>query len=134
MKMSLVDDCMNALGEDVVILHKEETDEVFHMLTQRFTFTRWGRIDWSQVKHCTTVNSVSDILSVLMDKGREIHNPVFILWDEAKLPAIKSNIQRVLSHIEEITIVSFDTWIFCPDDNYVIEFYHEGDITIGFSE
>jgi hypothetical protein len=134
LKMSLLDDCIKALGEDTIILHKKETDEVFKELTRRFAFTRWGRIDWSQVKHSTTVNSASDIISVLIDKGRDVHNTVFILWDEAKLPAIKSNIHKVLSHIEEITIVSFDTWILCPADNYVIEFYHEGDITIGFSE
>jgi hypothetical protein len=133
MKMILVDDCMKALGKDAVILHKEETNEIFNKLTQRFAFTRWGRIDWSQVKHFTTVNSALDIISVLTDKGKRRDNAIFILWDEAKLPAIKSNIQRVLSHIEEITIVSFDTWIFCPADNYVIEFYHEGNITIGFS-
>lgn len=134
MKMSRVDDCMKALDEDVVILSKKETDDVFNMLIQRFVFTNWGRIDWSQVKHFTTVNSISDIVLTLEDKEKEIHNVAFILWDEAKLPAIKSNIDRILNHIEEITIVSFDTWIFCPADNYVIEFYHEGDITIGFSE
>ena len=132
--MSLVDDCVKVLGKEAIILSKKETDAAFNMLVQRFPFTRWGRIDWSQVKHSMKVNSVSGILSLLIEQGRKTQDDVFILWDEAKLPAIKSKIYVILNHIEEVTLVSFDTWIFCPDDNYIVEFYHEGEITIGFSK
>ncbi|WP_430624086.1 hypothetical protein [Polycladospora coralii] len=30
-----------------------------------------------------------------------------------------------------MTAVSFDTWLSDPDLDYLIEFYHEGEITLG---
>ena len=55
-------------------------------------------------------------------------------WDEATRPAVKSDLHHVLNHIEDVTIVSFDTWLFSPAEKYVIEFYHEGEVTIGLSD
>ncbi len=132
--MSLVDNCVNALGEEAVVLSHKETDILFSELSKQFSFTRWGRIDWTSVEHKLLATSVSEILSLLLSNGKEISEAIFILWDQVKLPAIKSNIYTVLSYIDEVTIVSFDTWIFCPDNKYVIEFYHEGDITIGWND
>lgn len=132
--MSLVDNCVNALGEEAVVLSHEETDTLFSELSKQFSFTSWGRIDWASVEHKVLAASVSEILSLLVSRGKGTSEAVFILWDQVKLPAIKSDIQTVLHHRKEVTMVSFDTWIFCPENKYVIEFYHEGDITIGWHD
>jgi hypothetical protein len=132
--MSLVDNCVNVLGEEAVVLSHKETDILFSELSKQFSFTSWGRIDWTSVEHKLLATSVSEILSLLVSRGKGTSEAVFILWDQVKLPAIKSDIQTVLHHSWEVTMVSFDTWIFCPENKYVIEFYHEGEITIGWND
>ncbi|WP_308728038.1 hypothetical protein [Bacillus sp. MYb209] len=51
---------------------------------------------------------------------------VYIIWDEASLPIIKTNLHQILQVIDDVTAVSFDTWIYSQDVGYVIEYYHEG--------
>ncbi|UYX52452.1 hypothetical protein M3Y14_29355 [Bacillus thuringiensis] len=58
-------------------------------------------------------------------------NIVYIIWDEASLPIIKTNLHQILQVIDDVTAVSFDTWIYSQDVGYVIEYYHEGEVRIG---
>ncbi len=130
--MSLVDDCVKALGSEARIVPKEETSSLFHQFMQLFQFTSWGRIDWTQVEQKIVIDAASDVLPLFMERRKELHDAVFIVWDEVTKPAVESKLINVITYIDAITIVSFDTWIFCPKEKYVIEFYHEGEITIGF--
>lgn len=132
--MSLVDDCVKALGEGTVVLSKKERYILFKELLKQFPFTRWGRIDWTVAEHKVLAASASEVLPLLVSHGKETSEAVFIIWDEVTLPAIKTDVQAVLHHSWEVTMVSFDTWIFCPENKYVIEFYHEGEITIGWND
>lgn len=132
--MSLIDACLQALDGEATLLPEKEGKEILHKLIQMFPFTRWGRIDWPQVRQHVEIDSVSEVLPVLLSKGSNPHVAVFIIWDEATKPVIESHLFTVLSNIEEVTIMSFDTWIFCPTEQYVVELYHEGDITVGWSE
>lgn len=132
--MILVDNCVNALGEGTVVLSKKERYILFKEVMKQFPFTRWGRIDWALVERKMSAASVAEVLPLLVSSGIETSEAVFIIWDEVTLPAIKTDVQAVLHHRWEVTMVSFDTWIFCPEHKYVIEFYHEGEITIGWND
>ncbi len=59
---------------------------------------------------------------------------VYIIWDEVNLPIIKTDLFSVIDVIYDVTAVSFDTWLFSVDEKSIIEFYHEGEIKIGFSK
>ncbi len=131
--MSLIDECLQALDGEATLLPEKEGKDIIHTLTRMFPFT-WGRIDWPQVPQHSELDTLSEVLPVLLDNGSNTHAAVFIIWDEATRPVLESNLYTVLSHIEEVTIVSFDTWIFCPTEHYVVELYHEGDLTVGWSE
>jgi hypothetical protein len=130
--MLLIDQCVKALGEPVVVLSPQETRDVRRQLRQKVPFTFWGRIDWEHVNHVVQVRSLEEILPILLENGREEHDGVFILWDETTRPALLTVLQSVIRHIETVLMVSFDTWIINRDEHYVIEFYHEDEITIGF--
>ncbi|GER89685.1 hypothetical protein KDW_38470 [Dictyobacter vulcani] len=54
------------------------------------------------------------------------------MWDEFTLPIVQcSSLSKLFEQLEDVLIVSFDIWVFSFAEKYVIEFYHEGDITIG---
>ena len=57
---------------------------------------------------------------------------MYILWDEVSLPAVRTNLVKAIDVVDDVTAVSFDTWIFCSSENYVIEFYHENEIRVGW--
>lgn len=127
--MTLLEECLIALGENVSVLSPERTTEVFDNLTKTFPISQWGRIDWEKIKHVIRPSSKKYIKTYITPTESE----VYILWDEASLPAIKTNLNSVLDVIDNVSIVSFDTWIYNPTDGYVIEFYHENEITIGWA-
>jgi hypothetical protein len=62
------------------------------------------------------------------------NNAVYIIWDEATLPIIRCELFKVIDIIDYITSVSFDTWIFSIDEDFVIEIFHDGKIQIGFDK
>lgn len=132
--MSVVDECLQALDGEATLLPEKEGKEIVHILLQVFPFTRWGKVDWPQVRQHIELDCVSEVFPVLLHNGSNTYAAVFIIWDDGITPVMESHLYTVLSYIEEVTIASFDTWIFCPTEHYVVELYHEGDLTVGWSE
>ncbi len=44
--MTLFDECIEALGDNSIILSEQETQLIFDKLEEVYPFTQWGRIDW----------------------------------------------------------------------------------------
>ncbi|SFT03050.1 hypothetical protein [Marininema halotolerans] len=121
--MTLYEECLEALGEGVEILSKKDSEEIFEWFESNF-FISYGRIDWEKSKGLTLINSLEELPKCIQNEM------VFILWDEADTPVLKANFRTVLDVIDDVTAVSFDTWLVGRDSGYVVEYHHEGDITI----
>lgn len=134
--MTLFEECILALDGQVLIMNNEQTKVLFEKLITKFPMTQWGRIDWNQVSNKLVEIKEYDILTKLSEIGFEVSKEVYILWDNAELPAIKSNLLKVLDVLDDVAAVSFDTWIFCPGNQFVIELYHDdaGVVSIGWIE
>lgn len=128
--MTLFEECLQALGNKAEALSVEETNNNFKNLTNMFPMTSWGRVDWGRIENKIEINEVIDIKEYLNSCNR-LDKTVILLWDEATLPAVKTDLEAVIDNIDDITAVSFDTWIFCPESRYLIEFYHESEVTLG---
>lgn len=128
--MILYEECLEVLKNNYTILSNEDGGKILSELKKKFPFTSWSRIDWNKVIKKEQVNSTLDI----KEKLRGNNNTVYIIWDEATLPIIKSDLFSVIDAIDDVTAVSFDTWIFSFNEQFVVEFYHDGEIKIGFSE
>lgn len=132
--MTLFEECILALEGHAIQMNDEKTKEIFKEMIIKFPITQWGRLEWDIIGNKLVEIEEKDIISKLCEVGLEVNKGIYILWDNATLPAIKSNLANVLDVIDDVASVSFDTWIFCPESNYVIEFYHDsvGRVSIGW--
>ena len=129
--MSLLDECIKALGERVNILSNRDRERVLEDFTSSFPITEWGRIDWEKVTNHIKVNTIDDVFSFLIQNINEYSHDIYVIWDEGTLPIIHSNLDKVFEVIDDVTAVSFDTWIFSPSSGYVLEIFHDGEVRIG---
>ncbi|WP_053217782.1 CDI toxin immunity protein [Virgibacillus senegalensis] len=129
--MSLFDECIEALGEDVHVFSDNNREQILSDFENSFPF-KWGRIEWEKVSNHAEVNTVDEIISFLDQNVNEYSNVVYVIWDEGTLPIIQTTLDKVLKNIDDVTAVSFDTWIFSPSTGYVIEIFHDGEVRVGF--
>lgn len=131
--MNSIDKCIQALGNNIEILTKQKADKVFSVLTCMFPITKWGKIDWNTIEQKTTIASAQEVLGQLDLLRGDMSTSVFILWNEASLPVIKVDLKKIIEVMDEVLHVYFETLLFSPISRYVIEFYHEGEITAGIT-
>nr|WP_227495998.1 hypothetical protein [Bacillus mycoides] len=62
-----------------------------------------------------------------------LESKVYVLWSTGTVPVLYTNLNNALHNIDDVTAVGSDTYLFCPN-NFVIEFYHEGEIIIGLKK
>ncbi|WP_094605332.1 hypothetical protein SPSIL_002670 [Sporomusa silvacetica DSM 10669] len=129
--MTLFEECMVALGNQGEVVNASEGKIIFKELTKLFPMTSWGRIDLEKTTCKMEKVNQADVLTQLSKCNKNIDIQVYIFWDEITLPAVKANLKKILEVIDDVTAVSFDTWIFCPGENYVIEFFHGRELTMG---
>lgn len=123
--MTLYEECIEALGDNYKIVNETDKKAIIKNLFKTFEFTDWGRINWDKVPNKIVVADIKE--EQLFKNNAE----VYIVWDEVNLPVIKSDLSTVIKFIDDVTAVSFDTWIYLYKKGLVIEFYHDGDIIIG---
>lgn len=129
--MTLFDECIEALGKKCNILETLSTKKIFDEFENNFPMTSWGQIDWDKSKVLNQGAYSYEYFQQILDSFDNKEEYIFILWDEASLPAVESKLDLVFSVIDDVTAVSFNTWIYLRKENKVIEFYHDGNITVG---
>ncbi|WP_423055776.1 hypothetical protein [Bacillus atrophaeus] len=71
---------------------------------------------------------IDEWLAVHHFKDRDI----IILWGYVEQPALRTSLELALNVIDDVTAVGSDTFMF-SESGYVIEFFHDGDVTTGKS-
>ena len=127
---TLLEECIEALGEDIEILENTQGKMVVKVLKMHSYYTM-GRVDWSNIENYGDLYNEDEIKLYLQNCFGTYSQTVYIIWDNARVPVIKTNLHQVLNVIYDVTAVSFDTWIYSPDMGFVIEYHHDGDIRIG---
>ena len=121
----LLKECITALASDAEVLKKEDAEKIYKIFNETIPFLPWG-IDWKQLK---SVHIVDDFKK-LKDVCRSEY--FYIIWN-AELPVIKSDLLSIIRCIDDISAVEPDTWLFSSNYEEVVEFYHEGRITVGMA-
>lgn len=119
----LLQDCIESTGGKV--LPYDDGNKISEEVQSKIPFLN-GRVDFSRFKYKNRMNTISSI-NELINSSIEF----YVMWDEANLPCLKIELKDIINSIDDITCVSFDTWVVSLDYNIIIELYHEGEITLG---
>lgn len=130
--MSLLEECIEALQNSSQVVSGNKKTEIQNTFNKTLPLTSWGRINWALLNNKLTITEVQQVVEHLKKSEKDVSSAVYIIWDEASLPVIKSDFNTIVSHLDDVTAVSFDTWLYCPSEGWVLEFYHDGEITLGF--
>jgi len=126
-------ECLEALGQNkVVISDEEKKDTIIEKMLDSFPPTLWGSISWKEVEDKISIKKIDEISFYLDKYSKKNPHAIYIIWHEADLPIVKTNFKNILDNLFDVKEVSCDTWLYSPEDNWVIEFHHDGNITIGF--
>ena len=126
----LYEECLMALDANVTMMDlnqsKNHADEIF----KKFPLTNWGGIKWLDKGVLFQSIDFHSFKSFLLD--RELLNEeCFVLWGDPTLPILITNLLLVINNIDDVTAVSFDTFIFIKEKCILIEIRHDGSITLG---
>ena len=120
----LYKECVDFLGSDCEILSDEKSKEIVSVFSNTFPITEWGRIDWKLMKNVRDIQNIEDI-----------HFDVncFIIWDNSEFPVLYVAFKKVKEFFYDVKAVSFDTWLFFKENDFVIELFHDDKVTSGYA-
>ena len=136
MKSVLFDECIEVLNPEVAIISQEETDKLFDQLESMFPIGMASRIMWEDMDHSyySTLQETTEVFPALKKLVTDAVDPnMYILWNDADIPVIETDIHTALSHIDDVLCVASDTWFFNIHQKYVVEFYHLGEMRVGIA-
>ncbi len=120
------DELIKLAGSHIEVKSQEETDRYLDRLQDCFPFTPFGRIDWNNVPGSEEIDSVAVVFQTLGRKSQ-----VLVMWNDAYVSAVRTDLDAFVEYEEDFTAVSFDTWIVSSDFSWVIELFHDGKIQWG---
>lgn len=127
----LFKECVEALNAQ--LLPKEESDYLSKLFDKMFPITKWGKIDWSKIDKKITIGynpqQIIPALQKLMTQP--VDKTIYIEWSTASIPVIKTNLDSLINHFDDVTCVSFEKFIFNPHQGYIIEILPSDEMTIG---
>ena len=100
-----------------------------------FNFLSWGRIDQKDDNFVDVVaveNFDSCDLAVkgLINNHTTEAKYVYIFWTNANRPILKIKFDDFITHAYEIFEEDWDTWVVAPDENWGIEYHHDGELSL----
>jgi len=115
----LFDEALVALKE-VRILADEESREVMDQFVSSFPIRTSGSggIDWNKVDKKVLLNCIEEIKNRI---NLTLTDSCFVIWNDAAYPIIETTVESIVNAFDDVTAVSFDTWVFIPKYNNVIE-------------
>lgn len=124
--MSLFQECVDALKKEVILYDDETSFKIFENFEDKISFTFYGRIDWSNFSKFFKLNNLDGIRNYI-----DFTDNCYVLWNDESLPVLQTSIESVYLNVDDVLAVSYDTCLYVFEKNIIIEFYHDGEITLG---
>ncbi|USZ14359.1 hypothetical protein NGM44_08270 [Moraxella sp. FZFQ2102] len=117
--MSLFDEAVTALDYPKVLTGKQK-DNILDYFINNFPIMTAGngKIDWDCILNNSDIRHASELLKLKSIIGQ---NHCCIIWNDGNLPILVTSLEKLVRAFDDVTAVSFDTWILIPSKNIVIE-------------
>ena len=115
--MTMFEECLDAIGSYKIAKLYEAK-----MAMANLRLTDYGRLDFRRYKSSRGMS-----LSELRSLG---DFSCYIIYNNADLPVIKCRFKHALDRLDDVLAPAFDTWILDERYSRIIEFYHDGQITL----
>jgi hypothetical protein len=112
------------------------TDPHVRWIEDRFP-ADFGRIDWRKVpgsscRRCATDAERDALFRAALERHcADPDRPVVVVWGNALKPVLQLSAAHALEHATLLLDADFDTWIYSPQGDWLIEHYHEGELCSG---
>ena len=125
--MDLFAELLLLLEGRVQVLSEDETKRLISMLKKEYPLTITGNINWEKIKNKQLI-----ILSEFIN-NYSLDEQLTIFWTYGSLPGIKILMSDFIKFIDYILFLGVDAYVFIDRIKCLIEFYHDGTITMGYS-
>lgn len=120
-----------------ILWPETESAESWRWIKSRFPIGS-ARVEWAEVRGstCTMFQSDSDrdqlFRQRLLEQSADSADEVVIIWGNSAKPAVQTCVSAVhQEHCSVILDADFDTWLYAPAGDWLIECHHEGEICSG---
>lgn len=124
-------ECVEALEPE--LLKWEESYKILDIFKKMYPIAFWGKVDWEKVENKIEVGyderEIMPAFYRLLGSGANVI--VYILWNDASYPIIKTTLEKIIPCYEDVVSVSFETFIFNPETGFILEIVNSGLITMG---
>ena len=127
-------ECVESLHAELLSLN--DSNKITILFEKTIPMTKWGKIDWEKIDKKINIGydpiriipALEELIKESLDKS------VYIEWSDGGLPVIKTNLDAVINHFDDVTCVSFEKFIFNPQQGYIIEILASDEMTVGVVE
>lgn len=116
----LFEECLVALGSDVIVLDDKKSKEIYRKFEREFKVTFYGQIEWDFYKEHEKIDE-----NTFKKRYRGQEERYYILWSHGSDPVIEVGMNQIVRSLDDVTAVSPDQWIY-KENKQVIEIFHDG--------
>ncbi|MFV8187486.1 hypothetical protein [Streptomyces sp. AF1B] len=132
-----LDDLLKRLDPDergqVMILDASENDEFENASLNRFPHSDWTGIDWAGSDFSEQIFTAGEPEAAEVMGGWLSRLPadslVVVFWGNIRVPAVAMPAGSAAKQAENILCTSDDVWVFVVDEEFLIEYQHDGRLT-----
>lgn len=120
----LFEECLVALGSDVIILSDQKSKEIYRSFEENFKITFYGRIEWDLYRKYEEMDE-----KIFKNRFVNEEERYYLLWSHGSDPVIEAKMSQIVRSLDDVTVVSPDVWIYV-ENKQVIEIFHDGIIRV----
>lgn len=120
----LLEECLVALGSDVIALNDQKSKEIYRSFEETFKVTFYGRIEWNLYRKYEEMDE-----DTFKNQHANEEERYYLLWSHGLAPVIEANMSQIIRSLDNVTAVSPDVWIY-KENKQVIEIFHDGIIRV----
>ena len=132
MSTILFKECLQALEPHVKTLSWETTRNLLDTFEDIYPINLEGRIDEDRIQTYKKIKRLDQVVPSLKQLlCSSLDSSVYILWNNANIPAIHTDLHQVINNFDDVSCVAPDMWLLNLSQEYVVEFHHSYGLAVG---